>query len=248
MTESSTTHFGYEQVPVADKVHRVDRVFSSVAADYDVMNDIMSMGIHRLWKRHAVHLCAIRPDYQVLDIAGGTGDIATLVSAKLGNEGNVVLCDINAEMLHHGRDRLIDKGMLKGIHYVQGNAEQLPFLQNSFDCITVAFGLRNVTDKGKALCSMYDKLKYGSQLLILEFSTIILPFLDRLYEQYSFKLIPLFGKFVANDKASYQYLVESVRMHPDQETFSNMMREAGFTDIQYHNLSGGIVAIHRGYK
>lgn len=248
MTESSTTHFGYEQVPVADKMHSVGRVFSSVAADYDIMNDIMSMGIHRLWKRHAVHLCAIRPDYQVLDLAGGTGDIATLVAARLGNEGNVILCDINAEMLHHGRDRLVDKGILKGIHYVQGNAEQLPFQQNSFDCITIAFGLRNVTDKEKALRSMYDKLKYGSQLVILEFSTVIMSFIDWLYEKYSFKLIPMFGKLVANDEASYKYLVESIRMHPDQETLSDMMRGADFIDVQYHNLSGGIVAIHRGYK
>lgn len=248
MNEQSTTHFGYEQVPTGEKARRVANVFSSVASEYDLMNDIMSLGVHRLWKRHAVHLCAIRKNYQVLDLAGGTGDIARLIHNQLSDDGRVTLCDINAEMLKEGRNRFLDKGLFKGIDYVQGNAEALPFENNSFDCMTIAFGLRNVTDKDAALSSMYSKLKYGSQLVILEFSKIVIPVLDKIYDEYSFKLIPIFGKLVANDEASYQYLVESIRMHPDQETLASMMRNAGFERVQYHNMSGGIVAIHRGYK
>ena len=248
MSEQSTTHFGYEQVPTEDKARRVADVFSSVASEYDLMNDIMSLGVHRLWKRQAVHLCAIRKNYQVLDLAGGTGDIARLIYKQLGDDGRVTLCDINAEMLKEGRNRFLDKGLFKGIDYVQGNAEALPFEDNSFDCMTIAFGLRNVTDKDAALRSMYSKLKYGSQLIILEFSKIVIPVFDKIYDEYSFKLIPMFGKAVANDEASYQYLVESIRMHPDQDTLASMMQNAGFERVQYHNMSGGIVAIHRGYK
>lgn len=248
MTKQTTTDFGFEQVAAEEKARRVANVFTSVASEYDLMNDIMSFGVHRLWKRKAVHLCAIRKNFHVLDLAGGTGDIASLIHNQLGDDGRVTLCDINAEMLKQGRDRFIDKGIIKGIDYVQGNAEALPFEDNSFDCMTIAFGLRNVTDKDAALRSMYNKLKYGSQLVILEFSKIVIPVLDKLYDQYSFKLIPRFGKLVANDEASYQYLVESIRMHPDQDSLSLMMQKAGFEKVQYHNLSGGVVAIHRGYK
>ncbi len=248
MTKQTTTDFGFEQVAAEEKARRVASVFTSVASEYDLMNDIMSFGVHRLWKRKAVHLCAIRKNFHVLDLAGGTGDIAGLIHKQLGSDGRVTLCDINAGMLQQGRDRFIDKGIVKGIDYVQGNAEALPFEDNSFDCMTIAFGLRNVTDKDAALRSMYNKLKYGSQLVILEFSKIVIPVLDKLYDEYSFKLIPKFGKLVANDEASYQYLVESIRMHPDQNTLSIMMQQAGFEKVQYHNLSGGVVAIHRGYK
>lgn len=248
MTNHSTTDFGYEQVAPEEKTRRVAGVFSSVASEYDLMNDVMSLGVHRLWKRHAIHLCAIRKNYQVLDLAGGTGDLARLIHKQLGPEGKITVCDINASMLQEGRDRFIDKGIFKGVDYVQANAEVLPFEDNSFDCMTIAFGLRNVTDKEKALRSMYSKLKYGSQLVILEFSKIVIPFLGKLYDEYSFKLIPLFGKAVANDEASYQYLVESIRMHPDQKTLASMLQNAGFEKVQYHNLSGGIVAIHRAYK
>ncbi len=248
MNEQPTTHFGYEQVPTEDKARRVADVFSSVASEYDFINDIMSLGVHRLWKRQAVHLCAIRKNYQVLDLAGGTGDIARLIYKQLGDDGRVTLCDINAEMLKEGRNRFLDKGLFKGIDYVQGNAEALPFEDNSFDCMTIAFGLRNVTDKDAALRSMYSKLKYGSQLIILEFSKIVIPVFNKVYDEYSFKLIPMFGKAVANDEASYQYLVESIRMHPAQKTLASMMQNAGFERVQYHNMSGGIVAIHRGYK
>ena len=242
------TDFGFQKVTAGEKTRRVDQVFSSVASEYDLMNDLMSVGVHRLWKRHAVHLCEIKKHYQVLDLAGGTGDIARLIKKQLGAEGNITLCDINADMLQHGRDRFIDRGIINGIDYVQANAEALPFTDNSFDCITIAFGLRNVTDKQKALCSMYSKLKYGSQLVILEFSKIVIPVLARLYDQYSFKLIPRLGQLVAKDADSYQYLVESIRMHPDQESLKAMMESAGFEQVRYHNLSGGIVAIHRGYK
>ncbi len=242
------TDFGFEKVSVHEKTKRVGQVFSSVASEYDLMNDLMSIGIHRLWKRYAAHLCEIKQHYHVLDLAGGTGDIARLIKKQLGTEGHITLCDINADMLQHGRDRFIDRGITKGIEYVQANAEALPFADNSFDCITIAFGLRNVTDKQKALCSMYSKLKYGSQLVILEFSKIVIPMLGKLYDEYSFKLIPRIGQLVANDAESYQYLVESIRMHPDQENLKAMMESAGFEQVRYHNLSSGIVAIHRGYK
>ncbi len=247
MTEQKTD-FGFERVSETEKTRRVRAVFSSVASEYDLMNDLMSFGVHRLWKRHAVHLCAIKPRYQILDLAGGTGDIARLMHRQLNDEGNITLCDINAEMLKHGRNRFIDEGVVDGVDYVQGNAEVLPFADNSFDCITIAFGLRNVTDKAKALRSMYDKLKYGSQVMILEFSTIVVPLLQKIYDKYSFELIPRIGDWVAKDEASYRYLVESIRMHPDQDLLASMMQKAGFEKVNYLNLSGGIVAIHRGYK
>ena len=248
MTKQTTSDFGYEQVTPEEKTHRVENVFSSVVSEYDLMNDIMSLGVHRLWKRQAVHLCAIRKKFHVLDLAGGTGDLAMLIHNQLGEDGQVTLCDINANMLKQGKDRFFNKGIIKRVNYVQANAEFLQFADNCFDCMIIAFGLRNVTDKDAALRSMYSKLKYGSQLVILEFSKIVIPFMDKLYDQYSFKLIPLIGNLIANDEASYQYLVESIRMHPDQKTLLSMMKKAGFENVQYHNLSGCIVAIHRGYK
>lgn len=247
MTEK-TTDFGYEKVSQTEKTRRVKEVFSSVASDYDLMNDLMSLGVHRLWKRHAVHLCAIKPTNKILDLAGGTGDIASLIHQQLGNDGHITLCDINAEMLQHGRNRFINEGVLNNITYVQANAEELPFADNSFDCVTIAFGLRNVTDKAKALRAMYDKLKFGSKIMILEFSKVVAPILEKVYEQYSFNLIPKIGQLVTKDEASYKYLVESIRMHPDQESLSEMMQQAGFAEVSYLNISGGIVAIHRGYK
>lgn len=241
-------YFGYQKVTAADKTRRVEAVFSSVAEDYDLMNDLMSFGVHRLWKRHVAHLCALKKHFHVLDLAGGSGDVARLIHRQLGSDGRVILCDINRDMLAKGRDRSVDQGIVDGIDYVRADAEALPFVDNCFDCITIAFGLRNLTDKEAALRSMYAKLKYGSQLLILEFSKVVIPFFGRLYDQYSFKWIPFLGDRVVKDKASYQYLVESVRMHPDQKTLAEMMRQAGFEKVRYHNLCGGIAAIHRGYK
>lgn len=242
------TDFGFERVPVAEKAQRVGEVFRSVAGKYDVMNDVMSFGIHRLWKRYALELAMIRPGQSVLDLAGGTGDLAMKISTRVGEEGLVVLADINEAMLQRGRDRLIDAGHVNNIRYVQANAEILPFPDNSFDLITIAFGLRNVTDKNRALQSMYRSLKPGGKLLILEFSKPTLPGLSHLYDFYSFQILPKLGRFIANDEASYRYLAESIRKHPDQMTLKKMMVEAGFANCDYHNLSGGIVALHRGYK
>lgn len=242
-----TTHFGYEEVPVDDKVNRVREVFDSVASKYDVMNDLMSLGIHRLWKRYTLELSGVRPGQRVLDLAGGTGDLAARFARLVGPQGQVVLSDINAAMLEEGRRRLLDQGIAGNVEYVLANAECLPFPDNHFDCITMAFGLRNVTDKDAALRSIYRVLKPGGQAMILEFSKVnkaMKPF----YDLYSFKVLPMMGKLVANDAESYQYLAESIRMHPDQETLKGMMEAAGFERCAYHNLSGGIVALHRGYK
>jgi demethylmenaquinone methyltransferase/2-methoxy-6-polyprenyl-1,4-benzoquinol methylase len=248
MTDYPHTDFGYQEVTPEEKTRRVAGVFSSVAKKYDLMNDLMSLGIHRYWKRYAVHLAAVRPDAQVLDVAGGTGDMSDLFRARLGEQGRVVMSDINEHMLAEGRNRLLDKGIVSGVEFVQANAESLPFRDNTFDCICIAFGLRNVTDKEKALRSMYAKLKYGGRLLVLEFSSVILPVLGELYDKYSFSLIPKLGSMVTGDKASYEYLVESIRRHPDQETLRAMMETAGFSRVSINNLSGGIIAIHRGYK
>jgi demethylmenaquinone methyltransferase/2-methoxy-6-polyprenyl-1,4-benzoquinol methylase len=243
-----TTHFGFEQVGWNEKVRRVGAVFDSVAGKYDVMNDVMSLGIHRLWKRFAIELSGVRKGSRVLDLAGGTGDLAARLARIVGAEGEVVLADINAAMLEHGRTRLLDEGIAGNVRFVQANAECLPFPDNYFDCITIAFGLRNVTDKDAALRSMYRVLKPGGRLLVLEFSKPTLPGLAPLYDLYSFKLLPLMGKLIANDAESYKYLAESIRMHPDQNTLRAMMESAGFEDCSYHNLSGGIVALHRGFK
>ncbi len=248
MNEPSSTDFGYERVPVGEKARRVRGVFDSVAPNYDLMNDLMSGGVHRLWKRFALGVANLRPGQQVLDVAGGTGDLAVGLARQVGKTGRVILTDINAAMLAEGRDRMLDRGLLGNIDYVQANAECLPFAEGRFDCITIGFGLRNVTDKPAALTSMRRVLKPGGQLVVLEFSHPVVPLLKPLYDIYSFQVLPLIGKVVARDEASYRYLAESIRMHPDQETLLSMMRTAGLEDCRYHNLSGGIVAVHRGYK
>jgi demethylmenaquinone methyltransferase/2-methoxy-6-polyprenyl-1,4-benzoquinol methylase len=246
--ESKTTHFGFEEVAWSDKAKRVRGVFDSVAPRYDLMNDLMSGGLHRLWKEFTLSQTHLRPGQRALDVAGGTGDLARGMQKQVGDRGLVVLSDINGAMLAHGRDRTIDSGIVRGMEYVQANAECLPFADNTFDCITIGFGLRNVTDKLAALRSMQRVLKPGGQLLILEFSQPTIPALRPIYDAYSFKVLPVLGKLVANDSESYRYLAESIRKHPDQETLLAMLREAGLVECRYHNLSGGIVAMHRGYK
>jgi len=243
-----TTDFGFQTVDWGDKAGRVRAVFESVAGKYDVMNDLMSFGAHRLWKRFTLSLTGLKSGQSALDVAGGTGDLAIGMARQVGKSGTVVLSDINAAMLERGRDRGIDAGWAGVIRCSLANAECLPFASDSFDCVTIGFGLRNVTDKPAALRSMLRVLKPGGQLLVLEFSKPVAPGLAPLYDQYSFKVLPLLGRFVAQDAASYQYLAESIRMHPDQETLLGMMREAGFGQARYHNLAGGIVAVHRGYK
>lgn len=242
-----TTHFGYQQVPITEKVKRVAAVFSSVAGKYDLMNDLMSLGVHRLWKRFVIDLAGVQPGERVLDVAGGTGDLTAAFAKAVGPKGLVVLSDINAAMLGQGRARLTDRGIV-GVPLAQANAEKLPFADASFDCITIGFGLRNVTDKDAALRSMARCLKPGGRLLVLEFSKPLNGGLAKLYDQYSFKLLPVLGRVVANDEASYRYLAESIRMHPDQQTLKGMMENAGLSRVQVYNLTGGIVAVHRGYK
>ncbi len=246
--ESQTTDFGFEQVRKQDKAGRVRAVFDSVASRYDLMNDLMSGGAHRLWKQFALSLTGLRPGDAVLDVAGGTGDMAVGLARQVGRSGLVMLTDINAAMLQAGRDRLIDAGLVGNVHCAQADAEQLPFADARFDCVTIAFGLRNVTDKARALASMRRVLKGGGQLLVLEFSKPTAPSLQAVYDAYSFRLLPLLGRLVAGDADSYRYLAESIRRHPDQETLLAMLREAGFENCRYHNLMGGIVAVHRGYK
>ena len=242
-----TTHFGFQTVPVEEKAQRVRGVFDSVATDYDLMNDVMSLGVHRLWKRLAIGMANIQPGQQVLDLAGGTGDLALLIAPKVGPQGRVVLSDINSNMIRTGRARLLDKGIAGNVEYIQADAERLPFHDNSFDCITLGFGLRNVTHKQTALVSMYRVLKPGGRLLILEFSRPA-ALLRPAYDFYSFSILPRLGQLIARDAASYRYLAESIRMHPDQKTLVGMLESAGFEDCSFHNLTGGIVAIHRGYK
>ncbi len=244
----ATTDFGYRQVPTAEKQKLVGQVFSSVAGKYDVMNDLMSFGTHRLWKRHFVATSGVRRGDRVLDLAGGTGDIAALLLPRVGDAGEVVVGDINAEMLHAGRDRLLDRGLLKGLRWSQVNAEALPFADATFDAVTIAFGLRNVTDKDEALAEMHRVLKVGGRALVLEFSRVTQDWLKPLYDFHSFQVLPRIGKLVARDAASYRYLAESIRKHPDQAALKAMMEAAGFANVQVRNLSAGIVAIHRGYK
>ena len=246
--DGDTTDFGFRRVKRGDKEQLVRGVFDSVASRYDMMNDLMSAGIHRLWKRFTIELSAVRPGQTVLDIAGGTGDLAARFSRIVGPDGKVILADINASMLAVGRDRLIDEGVVGNVHTVQCDAQALAFPDNSIDCITIAFGLRNVTDKEKALRSMERVLKPGGRLLVLEFSKPTNPVLEQVYDTYSFRVLPLMGKWVANDSESYRYLAESIRKHPDQETLLGMMEDAGFVNCQYHNMTGGIVAVHRGIK
>ena len=243
-----TTDFGYERVRKEEKAGRVREVFDSVASRYDLMNDLMSGGMHRLWKRFTIELSSVRPGQTVLDIAGGTGDLAAKFSQRVGPDGHVILADINAAMLSVGRDRLIDKGALNNISVSQADAQFLPYADNSIDCITIAFGLRNVTDKALALRSMHRVLKPGGRLLVLEFSKPTSPLLSQVYDAYSFSALPFMGKLITNDADSYRYLAESIRKHPDQETLLEMVEDAGFVDCKYHNMTGGIVAIHRGVK
>ena len=243
-----TTHFGYQNVPESEKAGKVAEVFHSVAAKYDLMNDLMSAGIHRLWKRFTIELSGVRPGNRVLDIAGGTGDLTRQFSRLVGPAGEVVLADINASMLKVGRDRLLDLGAAGNIRFVQADAEKLPFPDNHFDVVTIAFGLRNVTHKEDALRSMLRVLKPGGRLLVLEFSKPSNGLLSKAYDTYSFSLLPMMGKLITNDADSYRYLAESIRMHPDQETLKGMMADAGFERVSYHNMTGGIVALHRGIK
>ena len=245
---SETTHFGYRQVPSGEKAKLVGRVFDSVATRYDLMNDLMSMGIHRLWKRFTIELSGVRKGHAVLDIAGGTGDLTRRFSELVGPDGSVVLADINASMLRVGRGKLTDLGYAGNIDYVQANAEALPFASNHFQAVSIAFGLRNVTDKDRALREMQRVLKPGGKLLVLEFSKPTNPLLSRAYDLYSFTALPLMGQLIARDKQSYQYLAESIRMHPDQETLKQMMADAGFVNCRYFNMTGGIVALHVGTK
>ncbi|WP_338559122.1 bifunctional demethylmenaquinone methyltransferase/2-methoxy-6-polyprenyl-1,4-benzoquinol methylase UbiE [Erwinia sp. E_sp_B04_7] len=243
-----TTHFGFRTVAKSDKAEMVADVFHSVAAKYDLMNDLMSFGIHRVWKRFTIDCSGVRRGQRVLDLAGGTGDLTAKFSRLVGETGEVVLADINSSMLKVGREKLRNNGIIGNVNYVQANAEALPFPDNHFDCITIAFGLRNVTEKEKALASMFRVLKPGGRLLILEFSKPQLEPLSKAYDAYSFHILPRIGELVAKDSESYRYLAESIRMHPDQDTLKQMMEEVGFENTTYHNLTGGIVALHRGFK
>lgn len=248
MSDRDQTDFGFSSVSPEEKTRRVRAVFESVASRYDLMNDLMSLGLHRLWKRQAVAMLDVRPGQRVLDLAGGTGDMTRLLRRRVGDEGRVILSDINAAMLEQGRDRLLDAGLVSGIDYVQASAEALPFPGNSMDRICIAFGLRNVTDKTAALRAAWQALRYGGQYMILEFSQLRLHALAPLYDAYSFRWLPWLGQRIANDADSYRYLAESIRRHPDQETLSAMLRTAGFGRVEYTNLAGGLVAVHRAWK
>jgi demethylmenaquinone methyltransferase/2-methoxy-6-polyprenyl-1,4-benzoquinol methylase len=246
--EKNTTDFGFTKVNVEEKHKLVAKVFDSVANKYDLMNDLMSLGIHRLWKRHAISLCQVRKGHHVLDLACGTGDLSLAMAPLVGSLGSVTLSDINANMLYHAKNRLMDKGFLENIHITQANAEHLPFAPSTFDRIIIGFGLRNVTFKDKALSSMYRCLKPGGRMVILEFSHPTSESFSKLYDSYSFHVLPLLGKLVANDPDSYRYLAESIRMHPKQEELKAMMLKAGFDKADFTNLTGGVVAIHQGIK
>ena len=248
MTDEKTTHFGYETVRTEEKAGRVREVFDSVANKYDLMNDLMSFGIHRLWKRQTVELSGVHRDHRVLDLAAGTGDLSARFSGLVGPEGLVVFSDINASMLEQGRERMLNEGRVGNLRYVQADAQYLPFPDNHFDCVTIGFGLRNVTDKQLALDAIYRVIKPGGRLLVLEFSKPTNKPLEKIYDLYSFTLLPKIGKLVTQDEESYRYLAESIRMHPNQETLKEMMQQAGFERCDYFNQSGGMVAIHRGYK
>ena len=248
MSDKDTTHFGYKKVDKDAKAGMVAGVFHSVASRYDLMNDLMSAGVHRIWKRFTIELSGVRKGNAVLDIAGGTGDLAARFADIVGPQGRVVLADINDSMLKVGRDKLLDNGRLGNLEFVQADAQHLPFPDDSFDCVTIAFGLRNVTDKSMALRSMLRVLKPGGRLLVLEFSKPENELVSKAYDTYSFRVLPLMGRLVANDSDSYQYLAESIRMHPDQDTLKEMMEDAGFGRCEYHNMTGGVVALHKGVK
>lgn len=250
MTQQSkeTTDFGFQTVDKDEKQTMVAKVFHSVASKYDLMNDLMSFGIHRVWKRYTIEASGVRRNQRVLDLAGGTGDLTAKFSRLVGENGEVVLADINDSMLKMGREKLRDHGIVGNVCYVQANAEELPFPDDYFDCITISFGLRNVTDKAKALRSMFRVLKPGGRLLVLEFSKPVLDPLSKIYDAYSFHILPRIGQVIVNDADSYRYLTESIRMHPDQETLKGMMEEAGFDQVSYTNMTGGIVALHKGFK
>jgi len=248
VNDDKTTHFGYQTVGEADKAERVRGVFDSVATRYDLMNDLMSLGVHRLWKRFAMQLTGVRAGQRVLDLASGTGDLAVRLAGLVGPAGLVVMSDINAAMLAQGRDRMLDDGRVGNVRYAQLDAEALPFPAGSFDCVTIGFGLRNVTHKERALAEMHRVLRAGGRALVLEFSHPTAAPLKAAYDLYSFQVLPRLGRLVANDEASYRYLAESIRMHPDQETLKGMMEAAGFERCDVHNLTGGVVAVHRGFR
>jgi demethylmenaquinone methyltransferase/2-methoxy-6-polyprenyl-1,4-benzoquinol methylase len=246
-SSENTTHFGYREVPVEDKADLVGQVFHSVAGKYDLMNDVMSLGTHRIIKRFTVELSALRPGMTVLDLAGGTGDFSLLFAPIVGKDGQVILADINESMVRVGRDRIIDNGACENIQYTLADAENLPFKENTFDCINIAYGLRNVTNKEAALASMFAMTKPGGRTMVLEFSKPVNPMLGKAYDVWS-GLWPKAGKLLTGDDESYQYLVESIKMHPGQDTLKQMMEDAGFVNCQYHNVMGGICAIHIGHK
>ena len=250
MTEPTkeTIDFGFRTVEKEEKAGLVANVFHSVASKYDLMNDLMSFGIHRIWKRFTIEASGVRRNQRVLDLAGGTGDLTAKFSRLVGEKGEVVLADINDSMLKMGREKLRDLGIVGNVNYVQANAEELPFPDNYFDCITISFGLRNVTDKDKALRSMFRVLKPGGRLLVLEFSKPVIEPLNKAYDAYSFHILPRIGQVIVNDPESYRYLAESIRMHPNQETLKGMMENAGFEQVSYDNMTGGIVALHKGFK
>lgn len=242
---AASTHFGFESVSASDKANRVGRVFDSVAPRYDLMNDLMSLGLHRAWKAFAVNMCAARPGQRVLDIAGGSGDLSRALATAVGPDGQNWLTDINGAMLGAGRDRLLDQGLV--LPTAQCDAERLPFPDRYFDCVVVAFGLRNMTHKDQALAEMYRVTRPGGRCIVLEFSKVWAP-LEKAYDMYSFQVLPWLGRNVAKDEAAYRYLAESIRMHPDQPTLSRMMEQCGFEDVQYWNLTVGVVALHRGFR
>ena len=243
-----TTHFGFEEVPAGEKQARVGAVFESVAERYDIMNDLMSLGLHRAWKRFTAHIARVRPGARVLDLAGGTGDLTARLAPGVGSDGRVVLADINRPMLERGRARLVDRGIAGNVHYAECNAERLPFSDRSFDRVLIGFGLRNVTNQDRALAEMFRVLRPAGMAMVLEFSRLTVPALQRLYDAYSFSVLPALGRLVAGDADSYRYLAESIRRHPGQETLLAAMREAGFERGEVHNLACGIVAVHKGYR